>query len=734
VGLRIAFVAFAGVTAVCLGAAPAGYVDSKVCARCHREIAEAYARTGMGRSFVRPAASNTVEDYDSAAARDFYHAPSDTHFAMLRRGSEYFQRRWQTGLDGRIVNVEELKVDYVMGSGNHARSYLHRTARGTLIELPFGWYAEGARWDMSPGSDSDRPRTRRFVSYKCMFCHNAVPQIPAGYDAPGSDPVYEGDLPEGIDCQRCHGPGERHVRTVTTAGGTPEAVRASIVNPARLSPERRNEVCMQCHLETTSGPIPSWVVRFDRGPFSFRPGEPLGDFAIAFDHAPGAGHDAKFEAVSSVYRLRQSNCFRRSEGGLACDTCHDPHRVPRGAEAVAHYSAACRQCHAQVVAAQHPPSDDCAGCHMPKRRAEDTPGMVMTDHRIARRPPPGNPVAAFREHAPEEYRGPVVPYYPDPLPATPVNALYRAIAQVGLGNNTERGMPDLVREIAAQKPNNSEFYMVLGDGWLALGKAREAIDAYRQAARLSPASPRPLRSLAEALRRDGQAPAAAEVLKRALALAPRDAVTWDQAGMLDLDAEKVRKAIELDPSLPGQSRTLAEILDRAGQPDAALAAARDALRSDPYDAMAWDFAGRALAAKGEWRESFFDFERAVRLRPHDATCSYDFALALVRGDRFDEAQTRAEAAIAADPAFADAYELLGGLYLRNRRLADAVRAYRRMVELRPDSPRARLRLGNALAAQGDLAAAAEELRRAAAGSDSAVAAQAAEALRRIGAR
>ena len=28
-----------------------GYVDSKVCAQCHREIAADYARTGMARSF-----------------------------------------------------------------------------------------------------------------------------------------------------------------------------------------------------------------------------------------------------------------------------------------------------------------------------------------------------------------------------------------------------------------------------------------------------------------------------------------------------------------------------------------------------------------------------------------------------------------------------------------------------------------------------------------------------------
>ena len=71
---------------------------------------------------------------------------------------------------------------------------------------------------MSPGSDSDHPRTRRFISYKCMFCHNGIPRIPAGHEAPGSDPVFTGDLPEGIDCQRCHGPGGNHVRTAGSGG------------------------------------------------------------------------------------------------------------------------------------------------------------------------------------------------------------------------------------------------------------------------------------------------------------------------------------------------------------------------------------------------------------------------------------------------------------------------------------------------------------------------------------
>ncbi|HMD49571.1 MAG TPA: hypothetical protein VKG79_10755, partial [Bryobacteraceae bacterium] len=440
--------------------------QSSVCASCHPAIWRTYSRTGMARSFYRPSVERVVEDY--RAKNTFNHQASDMSFAMSERGGHFFQSQYQHGPGGLEINRVEREIDYVLGSGEHARTYLHRGAGGTLVQLPLAWYAEqGGYWAMAPGYDrADHQDARRAVTYDCMFCHNAYPEIPAAHAAPRSAPVYT-SVPEGIDCQRCHGSGEKHMH-LARGGGKTVDIAAAIFNPARRA--GNDEVCMQCHLETTSSPLPASIVRYERGPFSYRPGEALSDFILHFDHARGKGYDDKFEITGSVYRLRQSQCFLKTDGALRCTTCHDPHNELHGEEAARHYASICRACHAEnfarlVSAGKHTPADDCVGCHMPKRRTDDVVHVVMTDHLIQRRKPAGDLLAEKAERRQTDataYRGAVEFYYPK-VSRRESDALYFAIAQVSQNSNLKDGIGRLAAAVQKYRPERAEYYLQLAD-------------------------------------------------------------------------------------------------------------------------------------------------------------------------------------------------------------------------------------------------------------------------------
>jgi tetratricopeptide (TPR) repeat protein len=404
-------------------------------------------------------------------------------------------------------------------------------------------------------------------------------------------------------------------------------------------------------------------------------GEPLPDFELVFDHAPGTGHDDNFEIVnSSAYRLRRSACFQKSNGALTCTTCHDPH-----GDKPKDYSAVCVQCHGPAIDSliaegRHPEGTDCVLCHLQKRRTEDVVHVVMTDHWIQRRLPPGNPLAELPERhgAAAEYSGEAVPYYPSPLPRTDENVLYQAIA---------RGSPaDLARELGRVRPRQQEFYIVLGQAWQRGGKLPDAIDAYEQAVRLKPNSSRALLGLAGAQRTAGRLALAGETLARARRIAPASAAAWFQSGGVDFDRgrtavamEKMEKAIALDPDFSAAHTGLAGILFNEGNSGPAENELRTALRIDPYDASAYDLIGRVLAGRGQTAESLFDFEKATRLRPGYAPHLYDYALALSAAGRSKEAQAAVEAALRADPEMPAAHALIGELLSRQGDIPGAIR-------------------------------------------------------------
>jgi hypothetical protein len=221
------------------------------------------------------------------------------------------------------------------------------------------------------------------------------------------------------------------------------------------------EVCEQCHLETTSRSLPDRIRHYDQQPFGYTANQPLASFSSYFSRDPEKGRTDNFEIVSAPYRLRESQCYLKSQGALTCETCHNPHDLHKGPEAISYYAAICMKCHAanlpaEIAAQRHPASKDCVSCHMPKRRTEGVVHAVMIDHLIQRRPPSATELLAERQEIPEDaahaYRGEVKRYLLDHQEPQSTDALYDALAQVIDSSNLDAGVAHLKEMIQSQPP------------------------------------------------------------------------------------------------------------------------------------------------------------------------------------------------------------------------------------------------------------------------------------------
>lgn len=124
----------------------------------------------------------------------------------------------------------------------------------------------------------------------------------AGTENRYRQPIFQGHA---IGCERCHGPGELHVRKPEPVGDE----LPNIVNPAKLQPMLREAVCQQCHLQ---GDIR--VVRAGRSLTDYRPGLPLPSIESVFVKAENFD---KTRFFGQVEQMSESRCFRESRARWA---------------------------------------------------------------------------------------------------------------------------------------------------------------------------------------------------------------------------------------------------------------------------------------------------------------------------------------------------------------------------------------------------------------------------------
>ncbi len=663
----------------------------------------------MARSVSKATSDKMPEDF--AVRNTVYNKASGDYYTMIRRGNEYYQRRHQIGWDGKETNVLEERIDYVIGSGDQARSFLHRTSEGKLIELPVTWYSEkNGYWEMTPGYEfANQKDFHGVISKNCIFCHDAYPSALPKEIEDSEEPIFPGELPTGIDCQRCHGPGRAHEQAAKSKDFNFALVRSTIVNPATLGRERQLEVCMECHLSTSGSQDANISVKFNRGIFSYRPGQPLDDYKLYFDLG-GKENRNGFEIADAAYRLRMSRCFQQSQ--MTCLTCHDPHHEAHSEKTEAKQVKVCEGCHKGVVhKAALPKTETCVSCHMPKRRGEFAVHIVLTDHYIQREKPARDLLAPLTPQAASSNKKTMLaPYYPEKLRDHSDDELYMAIVESENGADLQSAtaLESTIKEYA---PAQAGFYAAVADAYAKSGSYAQAVTWFEEARKRKPEDRVILGRMVEALLQSGELDRAQQILESVAGKPPADARilanlgnVYARQGQLQKAESTLQQAIKLDPELAQSYNLLGGVKEAEGDQVEAIRLYREATRYRPDLVEARNNLARSLVANGQDEEAEFQFKQAIAAAPTFAEAHHNYGLLLVATNRRSQAEDQLREAVRSDPGSAVFHSDLGDLLSERHDEQEAIEEYRKALRLNANLDGANLGLGVVLVRQGNVSA------------------------------
>ncbi len=357
------------------------YVGMATCKQCHADKHETFIHTGMGLSFDSASREKSAARFHSI--HPVYDSFSNFYYLPFWRDNTLFIKEYRLE-NSDTVYAREQRIDYIVGSGQHTNSHLY-SSKGYVYQAPLTWYVQEGKWDLPPGFEQGaNSRFNRLIGMECMSCHNALP----GFDPASVNKFTR--IPDGIDCERCHGPGEVHVQQ-KRAGILVDVTKEtdySIVNPAKLSWDRQVDLCQRCHLQGNA------VLKEGKSFADFKPGMKLSDYMNVFMPRYD-GADDEFIMASHAQRLQMSACFvqsnKQSNGQqLTCITCHNPH-VSVKVTGKAVFNQACLNCHTSPEACSEKPelrlkvSDNCVQCHMPMQGTLDIPHVTVHDHYIRKK-------------------------------------------------------------------------------------------------------------------------------------------------------------------------------------------------------------------------------------------------------------------------------------------------------------------------------------------------------------
>jgi len=328
------------------------FAGSKKCSNCHKDIYEGFLHTAHNIT-TQPVSSKTLMGNftfpDNVLLYSYYN-----QLAMRSTDSGFYQVAYN-----RTTEMNRYRMDIIIGSGVRGQSYLSWQGN-KLLQLPGSYFSTAHEWVNSPGFSAYAPAFNRLVSARCLECHvTYIKDTSSASQAVGR--FDKTQIIFGVQCERCHGPAEKHVLYHEEH---PDEEKAKyIFNVSGMTRQQKIDLCAYCHGGTRTDNKPAF-------------GYIQGDTSTHLPVANAAKSNEELDVHGNPYGLlAASKCFTLTQT-LQCNTCHDTHREERGNLAL--FSAKCMQCHTEGSSSfckmkQLPLSvleKNCIDCHMPVKKSK----------------------------------------------------------------------------------------------------------------------------------------------------------------------------------------------------------------------------------------------------------------------------------------------------------------------------------------------------------------------------
>lgn len=611
-----------------VGAAGNGYVGRAGCAGCHKNIALSHLRTNMARTWQGVSVNKQLP---ANYSQTYQEGPAPAIDYALKRTGPNLEYRVQ--MPGRPP--VEFPLEAMVGGDRHGISFLFRVPSlegsplsvARLLEARYFHYAEGDQLALSLGFPEEKPTTYEtamgrvltpYLEKRCLGCH-------------GAPRTYGTRIETGVSCENCHGPGQPHLAAVGA-----HSRDLHILNPKKLPVAERMRPCSQCHAGSS-------VIE-----------DPMPDDTLISDQ---------------VTALKNSECWRQTEGEITCTNCHDPHQDAPRPVLVARAEKTCLGCHSATLT-RHAGlcpvnrATGCVGCHMLN---EKRGAFVIAEHWI--RVPSEQKIEVLKRNP--AWRTTVTPRRLHlRMIVLDDRAKAAAIRQQLLAGES---FFELARV-------NSIDHGTINGGYLGDLEASRLDPAWSAAAlQLQPGEftgvveangkffilqrmPRNFREDAEAvfnkamaLQKEGKQQESMNQMLEALKIYPHllRAMTWlgaayGQSGNPTVSAGILTIATQLYPRDGGAHYNLGLAYGAMGD-DKEIAEYRRTIEIDPDYVLAYLNLGAALYAKAQYAEAIKTYRDGINVNPLFAALHYSLGLALEQEHKTAEAEAEMALAAKIDP-------------------------------------------------------------------------------------